>query len=136
MTHRGKTLLRSATAVLTAMAVFGCSEQGPGPASPAVAGEAEAMADRVTRELAVTGGVIRGTMGQEAVLRQYHGIPYALRPWAICDGRLPRQWFLGTAYATPAHRDRSASSAHASASPSMTRPRTRCFPRRAKTALR
>ncbi len=106
---------RVAMPALIAVTIFGCSEQTPRPASPDA--ERGAMAERVTQEVAVTGGVIRGTVGQggifmrraspsrspaegssmrgaspsrspaegsaPAVLRQYHGIPYAAAPVGV-----------------------------------------------------
>ncbi len=84
MRHRREILLRTALPAVLAMAVCACSERESGPSSPRPAGEPEAMADQVTREVAVTGGVIRGTVGHggsgRSVLRQYHGIPYAAAP--------------------------------------------------------
>ena len=69
---------RAAMPASIAMVVFGCSGQ-----EPSGVGE-ERQADRVTQEVAVTGGVIRGAVGQGAaglsVLRQYQGIPYAAAP--------------------------------------------------------
>ena len=69
---------RAAMPALIAMGVFGCSGQEPSGAAE------ERQADRVTQEVAVTGGVIRGAVGQGAsgltVLRHYHGIPYAAAP--------------------------------------------------------
>lgn len=81
MTRCREFLMRIAVPALVVTAVFACSETGSGPSSP---GQREAMAARVTQEVAVTGGVIRGTVGQGGsgltVLRQYHGIPYAAAP--------------------------------------------------------